>query len=148
MSKVFTGRVSIPGDKLQEYFELMKAAEEERAPFREHLMTLQADFYEHLAERYSDHTARKHASIVEMFVEFICRYTDVQDVSEITRGMVNSHFRAWWKRKVWDSSTPDDLRVALKKFFTFLASEKGMVNENALKALGAKQTGAEQRGAD
>ncbi len=136
MAKVYSGRVSIPGDKIQEYFELMQAAEKERAPFREHLMTLQADFYDHLADRYSERTARKHASIIGMFVEFICRYTDVQDISEITRGMVNSHFRAWWKRKVWDSSTPDDLRVALKKFFAFLASEKGIVNEKVLKALG------------
>ena len=40
---------------------------------------------------------------------------------------VNTHFRKWWKRKVWDSSTRDDLRIALKKFFRFLASEKGIV---------------------
>jgi hypothetical protein len=26
------------------------------------------------------------------------------------------HFKQWWKKKVWDSTTPDQLRVALKKF--------------------------------
>ncbi len=135
MAKTYSGRVVIPGDKIEEYFELLKAAEEERAPFLQHLMALHADFYDHLAERYTERTALKHAGVVEMFIEFIGRYTDVQDISEITRGLVNTHFRKWWKRKVWDSSTRDDLRIALKKFFRFLASEKGIVNEKALKAL-------------
>jgi len=135
MAKIYSGRVVIPGDKIEEYFELLKAAEEERAPFLQHLMALHADFYDHLAERYTKRTALKHAGVEEMFIEFIGRYTDVQDISEITRGLVNTHFRKWWKRTVWDSSTRDDLRIALKKFFRFLASEKGIVNEKALKAL-------------
>ena len=54
---------------------------------------------------------------------------------EITRGMVNTHFRAWHKRKVWDSATPNDLRVALKKFFEFLATEKGIEVPKVLEAL-------------
>jgi len=113
----------------------MAAAEKERAPFREHLTALQEEFYDHLADCSTERTARKHASVVQLFVDFICGYTDVQDLSEITRGMVNSQFRAWWKRKVLDRSTPQDLRVALRKFFAFLASEKGIVNEKARKAL-------------
>ena len=40
-----------------------------------------------------------------------------------------------WKRKVWDSTTPDELRVALRKFFVFLAKEKGIVNDKILNAL-------------
>lgn len=135
MAKVYTGTVSIPGDKIEEYLKLMKAAEEARAPFRQHLLELNEEFYDYLSAKYSQRTAGKHAGVVQIFIDFICRYTDVQDISEITRGMVKTHFRQWWKRKVWDSSTPDDLRVALKKFFAFLASEKGIVNEKALKAL-------------
>ena len=38
MAKIYSGRVVIPGDKIEEYFELLKAAEEERAPFLQHLM--------------------------------------------------------------------------------------------------------------
>ena len=49
MAKIYSGRVVIPGDKIEEYFELLKAAEEERAPFLQHLMALHADFYDHLA---------------------------------------------------------------------------------------------------
>jgi len=135
MAKVFKGRVVIPVDRIDEYIELMKAAEKERAPFREELLALHEDFYDYLYDKYTERTARKHAMVVEMFIEFLCRYTDVRDISEITRGIVGSHFREWWKRKVWDSRNPDDLRVALKKFFGFLAAEKNIVNEKAIKAL-------------
>jgi site-specific recombinase XerD len=70
-----------------------------------------------------------------MFIEFICQHTDVEQLEEITRGMVNSHFRSWYKKKVWDSATDNDLRVALRKFFQFLATEKGITNQKAMDAL-------------
>jgi site-specific recombinase XerD len=59
----------------------------------------------------------------------------VEKIEDITRGMVNTHFKKWWKRKVWDSTTSDQLLVALRKFFVFLAEDKGIVNEKVLKAL-------------
>jgi site-specific recombinase XerD len=59
----------------------------------------------------------------------------VESIEEITRGMVNTHFKKWWKRKVWDSTTPNELRIALKKFFQFLESEKKIENEKAMKGL-------------
>lgn len=46
-----------------------------------------------------------------------------------------SNFRRWWKKKVWDSTTENELRIALKKFFTFLADEHGIINEKVLIAL-------------
>ena len=136
MAKVYTGKVAIPGDKIKEYLKLMEEAEKQREPFRKHLIELNDDFHESLLVKYTERTANKHSGIVSLFIDFVCGYTDVEDISEITKGMVNTHFKQWWKRKVWDSTTPDQLRVALKKFFTFLADEKGIVNENVLKALG------------
>lgn len=135
MAKVYTGKVMIPGDRIEEYFKLMAEAEKKREPFRQSLLNLNQEFYAFLQSKFSQRTARKHSSIVEMFVEFICLKTDVEKIEEITRGMVNTHFRNWWKKKVWDSTTPDELRVALRKFFVFLAEVKGIVNEKALKAL-------------
>jgi len=135
MAKVYTGKVIIPGDKIDEFFKVMKKAEEKREPFRQSLLKLNQEFHQFLLTKYSERTARKHASIVEVFIDFICRQTDVERIEEITRGMVNTHFKKWWKRKVWDSTTPDELRVALKKFFVFLSEEKNIVNEKALKAL-------------
>jgi len=135
MAKVYTGKVIIPGDKIDEFFKVMKKAEEKREPFRQSLLKLNQEFHQFLLTKYSERTARKHISIVEVFIDFICRQTDVERIEEITRGMVNTHFKKWWKRKVWDSTTPDELRVALKKFFVFLSEEKNIVNEKALKAL-------------
>lgn len=135
MAKVYTGKVAIPGNKIDEYFELLKEAEKQREPFKQYLIQLNEDFYQYLASKFTEKTANKHSGIIGVFIDFICGYTDVEDINEITKGMVNTHFKQWWKRKVWDSTTPDQLKVALKKFFTFLAAEKGIVNEKVLKAL-------------
>ena len=96
---------------------------------------LSNDFSQHLENNYSRKTVRKHIGIINLFIDFLCRYTDVGSIEDITRGMVNTHFRKWWKRKVWDSTTENELRVALKKFFYFLSEEKSITNEKVLTAL-------------
>jgi site-specific recombinase XerD len=135
MAKVYTGKVIIPGNKMDEFFKMMKEAEEKREPFRQSLLSLNQELHQFLLTKYSERTARKHASIVELFIDFICRQTDVKRIEEITGGMVNTHFKKWWKRKVWDSTSPDELAIALRKFFLFLSEEKNIVNEKVLKAL-------------
>jgi FAD/FMN-containing dehydrogenase len=59
MPKVFTGKVVIPAEHLDEYLEALARAEKEREPFRAYLTTLLGEFVEHLAERYSDRTVNK-----------------------------------------------------------------------------------------
>ena len=135
MAKVYTGKVMIPGDKMDEYFQILKEAEEKREPFRNYLIDLNKEFEEYLSIKLSEKTVRKHTFIIDLFIDFTCRQTDAESIEEITKGMVNTHFKKWWKRKVWDSTTPYELRVALKKFFQFLASQKNIVNEKALKGL-------------
>lgn len=90
MSKVYTGKVMIPGDKLDEYFKFLENAEKKREPFRQSLLQLNDDFADYLSERFSEKTVRKHTSIVDLFIEFICRQTDVEAIEEITRGFVFS----------------------------------------------------------
>ncbi|MBF0101266.1 MAG: hypothetical protein HQK77_10200 [Desulfobacterales bacterium] len=135
MAKVFTGKIMIPGEKIEEYFNIMAEAEKQREPFQQYLLSLNQDFHAFLESKYSIRTARKHSTIIDLFIEFLCRNTDVEKIEDITKGIVNTHFKTWWKKKVWDSTTPDELRVALKKFFVFLSDAKGIVNENVLKAL-------------
>ena len=53
MAKVYTGKVVIPGDKLEEYFKLMQEAKEKREPFRQYLLNLQQEFYQFLQGKYS-----------------------------------------------------------------------------------------------
>jgi hypothetical protein len=70
-----------------------------------------------------------------LFSIFLCDYTDVERLEDVTRGMVNSHFRRWYRGKVLDRMDPDETRVALRKFFAFLDQDKGIHNPKALDAL-------------
>lgn len=78
MAKVFTGKVVIPGDKIDEFFKAMEAEEKAREPFRQYVDAWKKDFENYLTKRLSTRTARKHTLIVEMFLEFLYRYTDVK----------------------------------------------------------------------
>ena len=135
MAKVYTGKVAIPADKFEEFLKALEDAQKAREPFRKQLEELNREFNDYLMRKVSERTANKHSSVVDLFIEFICRYTDVECIEEITRGMVNTNFKQWWKRKVLDSTTPDQITVALRKFFVFLAVEKGIVNDKAMKGL-------------
>ncbi len=135
MVKVFKGKVLIPGNKFDGFLKAMAKAGKEREPFKKHLEKLHQEFGDYLLKKYTKATKRKHCFVVDLFIDFLCRYTDVEKLEEVTRGMVNSEFRAWWRRKVWDSTSDNQRRVSLKKFFVFLKDEKGIVNEKAIKAL-------------
>jgi hypothetical protein len=135
MPEVYTGKVLIPGDQIDAYLAAMTAAEEARAPFREMLEGLNGEFGVSLEKKYSWKTMRKHTSIVDLFIIFLCDYTDVERLEDVTRGMVNSQFRRWYRGKVLDRMDPDETRVALKKFFLFLDQEKGIHNPTAVDAL-------------
>ena len=134
MPQVYTGNF-LTGDQIDAYFEVLQEAEIARAPFRSKLNGLNTEFGNQFGTRYSKRTVAKHTGIVELFIAFVCDYTDVMAIEEITKGMVNSQFRRWYKSKVWDSTGPDELRVALKKFFQFLDQHKGIRNSKALEAL-------------
>ncbi len=135
MPHVSTGKIVIPGDQIDDYLEALQEAEVLRAPFHSMLNGLNTEFGNFLATKYSKRTVRKHTDIVALFIDFLCDSTDVIAIEDITRGMVNSQFRRWYKSKVWDATGPDELRVALKKFFQFLDQHKGIRNEKALAAL-------------
>ena len=121
----------IPGHKIDEYLQVMQEAEEEVRPFREHLEKLNREFEEYLSSKVSARTVRKHYQIVDLFIEFLCWKTEVRSIEEITRGVANSHFRRWYMSKVGDRSE-SELKTAIKKFFQFLDTEKGITNEAVL----------------
>lgn len=133
MARVVTGKIEIPGEKLAEYFQLLEDAERAKAPFRKQLEQLNRAFEHALQTTFSKRTARKHASIIELFIEFVCWYTDVRSIDEITRGIANSSFRKWYRSKTGEGSE-SDLKTAVKKFFQFLDKEKGITNEAVLRS--------------
>jgi site-specific recombinase XerD len=82
---------------------------------------------------FSKRTARNHASTIELFIDFVCWDTAVRRIDEITRGIANSYFRTWYRRKTGEGSE-SELKTAVKKFFQFLDKEKGITNEAVLKS--------------
>jgi site-specific recombinase XerD len=135
MAKVFKGGFVIPGNMMDEFFKAMSKAEKARDPFRKYLQGLNTEFEAQLNKKFAQRTARKHTTIVDMFIEFLCRQTDVEKIDDIDKSIANRHFQQWYRRKVLDSTSPDEIRVALKKFFTFLVEEKGIENKAVLESL-------------
>jgi hypothetical protein len=135
MPQIFTGKLLIPGEQLQPYFEALAAAEAAREPFRRHPEALNEAFGAALATTYTRPTVLRHTGVVRLFIDFLCDDTDVERLEEVTRGMVTSGVRRWATRKVWGGPEGDELRVGLRRFFRFLAADKGIRAPKALEAL-------------
>lgn len=127
LPQVFTGKIVIPGDMINEYLALMRKAEEEREPFVKMLGGTLEGYEAYLREEkgFTQAPVRKHCMVVAMFHEFLPRQTDVWKYEEVTKGMANTHFRAWYKKKVWGGPDLEQVRVSLPKFFAFLREKKG-----------------------
>src|SRR5215475_2710074 len=118
MPHVFRGKIAIPGDQMEAYFEALGQFENAKAPMREQLEECARDFERALAQQYAPKTVRKHIAIIALFIDFVCWDTDVHRIEEITRGIANSAFRQWYLRKVGDR-TESELKTTIKKFFQF-----------------------------
>jgi hypothetical protein len=134
MARVFRGKVAIPGEQIDAYLEALGQFERAKEPLRTQLEQYADDFARALAQQYAPKTVRKHTAIIALFIEFVCWQTDVERLEEITRGMANSAFRQWYLRKVGDR-TESELKTAVRKFFQFLAQDKGVRNEAVLTSL-------------
>jgi hypothetical protein len=135
MPQIFTGKVVIPGEQLPQYLEAMAETEAAREPFRRYLEGLNEAFGAWLATKYTRKTVLKHTGVVDLFIDFLCDYTDLERLENVTRGMVNSGFRSWVKRKVWGGPDADELRVGLRKFFQYLDTQQGLRVPTALAVL-------------
>ena len=133
MARVFRGKIAIPGDQMEAYFEFLGHFEHGKAPMRAELEQCAQDFARVLAQQYAPKTVWKHTAIIALFIDFVCWDTDVRRIDEMTRGIANSAFRQWYRRTVGDR-TASELKTAIKKFSQFLAQEKGITNEAVLKS--------------
>jgi hypothetical protein len=129
-------RMFIVGPRaVDEYLQDLEKHERARTNFRRSLQKLNGDFIRSLATKYTRRTVQKHRLILGCFTDYLCDYTDVNSLEEVTKGMVNSGFRRWYKSKVWDSTEAHELRSTLSKYFRFLAENKDVRNEKVLAAL-------------
>jgi site-specific recombinase XerD len=133
MARVFEGKMVVPEDQMETYLEALGQFEQDKAPLRTQLEHYAQDFARALADHATPKTVRKHTAILALFIDFVCWNTDVQQLGEITRGIANSQFRQWYQRKVRDQ-TESELKTTIKRFFTFLAEEKGLRNGAVLQS--------------
>jgi hypothetical protein len=93
MAHVFRGKIAIPGDQMEAYFQALGQFEKDKEPLRTQLERCAHDFTQALAQQYTPKTIRQHAQILALCIDFVCWDTDVRRIDEISRGIANSHFR-------------------------------------------------------
>ncbi len=131
MTRVRVGNIEF--ESLEDYSAAMEAWEEYRAPFKAQAEALADEFIEYLHEQgLSKRTVRKHAQNIDMFIVYLTQYTDADDFATVRKGMVNTEFFRWYRRKVLNRLDKDSLKSSTKKFFKFLAERKGIYNEKVL----------------
>lgn len=86
--------MALTADQFDAHFRALAEVEEARAPFRRQLTGLKADFERHVATRYTPKTARKHALIVDVFIDSPCDHTDVATIEAVTGAWQTARFGA------------------------------------------------------
>jgi site-specific recombinase XerD len=131
MPKVIVGDTEF--ESIDEYIAALKAWEEFRAPFKVQAEALAEEFIDSLHKQgLSKRTINKHQMNIEIFIVYLKQYTDADDFATVRKGMVNTEFFQWYRRKVLDRCDPASLKSTTRKFFKFLAEEKGIYNEKVL----------------
>ncbi|MFC2036409.1 site-specific integrase [Chloroflexota bacterium] len=131
MTKVVVGDYEF--ESIDEYMAARKAWEEHRAPFQAQAEVFADEFIDSLHQQgFSKRTINKHQVNIEIFIVYLTQYTDAEDFATVRKGMVNTEFFQWYRRKVLNRCDPASLKSTTRKFFNFLAEEKGIYNENVL----------------
>ena len=131
MTKAYAGNVEF--ESIDDYLAAMKAWEQYRAPFKAQAETLADEFIDYLDEHgLSKRTIRKHGQNIEIFIVYLTQYTDADDFATVRKGVVNTEFFRWYRRKVLNRLDRASLQSTTKKFFKFLAERKDIYNEKVL----------------
>jgi site-specific recombinase XerD len=131
MTKVRVGDIEFAS--IEDYLAALEAWEQHRAPFKAQAEALADEFIDDLHEQgLSKRTIRKHGQNIEIFIVYLAQYTDADDFATVRKGMVNTEFFRWYRRKVLHPLDQASLKSTTKKFFKFLAERKGIYNERVL----------------
>ena len=131
MTKVDAGYAEF--ESIEDYLAAMKAWERYRAPFKAQAEELVDEFTEYLRDQgLSQGTVRKHGQNIGIFIVYLTQYTDADSFATVGRGVVNTNFFRWYRRKVLNRLDQASLKSSAKKFFKFLAEQKGIYNEKVL----------------
>jgi site-specific recombinase XerD len=131
MTKVYAGNVAF--DSTEDYVAALEARDRRRAPFKAQAEALSDEFIAYLHEQgLSKRTIRKHGQNIEIFIVYLTQYTDTDDFATVRKGVVNTEFLRWYRRKVLNRLDQASLKSTTEKFFKFLAERKGIYNEQVL----------------
>ncbi|MDY7078339.1 MAG: site-specific integrase [Chloroflexota bacterium] len=131
MTKIYASNVEF--ESIEDYLAAMEAREQRRAPFKAEAETLADEFIDYLDEQgLSKRTIRKHSQNIEIFIVYLTQYTDTDDLATVRKGVVNTEFFRWYRRKVLNRMNQASLQSTTKKFFKFLAERKDIYNEKIL----------------
>lgn len=107
--------------------------EHRRAPFREQADSLFEEFLDFLKKKgLSARTVQNHSLNLQALIGYLVDYTEEEDFARIGKGNVRTNFFRWYRRKVLGPFDQGSLEASTKKFFRFLADEKGIWNEKVL----------------
>ena len=84
MPHVFRGKIAIPGDQMEAYFEALGQFENAKAPMRKQLEECARDFERALAQHYAPKTVRKHMAIIALVIDFVCWDTEISCAGILT----------------------------------------------------------------
>jgi hypothetical protein len=73
----------------------------------------------------------KHDQNIEIFIVYLTQYTDADDFTTVRKGVVNTEFFRWYRRKVLNRLDQASLQSTTKKL-KFLAERKDIYNEKVL----------------
>ena len=130
MTKVYAGKVEF--ESIEDYLAAMEAQEQRRAPFKAEAETLADEFIDYLDEQgLSKRTIRKHGQNIEIFIVYLTQYTDADDFATVRKGVVNTEFFRWYRRKVLNRL--DQASRVMKQCLATMSSEdldfRALVNQ-------------------
>ena len=131
MTRVIVGDIEF--ESLEDYSAALQAWEEHRAPFKAQAEALVNEFIDYLYDQdLSERTIRKHGRNIGVFIVYLTQYTGANDFATVRKGVVNTNFFRWYRRKALVRLDQASLKSTTKKFFKFLDEEKGIYNERVL----------------
>jgi len=71
MTKIISGRISIPSKKIDSYIEAPLNREAEFKPLRRQLQQLNGEFKQFLSQSFTPKTVCKHSGIIDLFIDYL-----------------------------------------------------------------------------
>ena len=120
---------------LDEYQKICQDFEDRFLPIKKELEILNDNFLDMLMSKYTKKTAHKHTSNVDLFILYLESSGDIFELKDLSKGKLNSRFRSWCRKKVWNADSDNEIKTSLKKFFKFIASLKSEHESEAKRIL-------------